>query len=746
MAANQIVRWLFLLLLAGESLAFQQSVTGGRVGGGTVGGTTLPPDVTAPTITNINCGTTPDSITCTWNTNEVATTQICRGPTGGPYSTCSTFDATLTASHAATLSGLTPSTQYFFVVKSQDGVPNLTTCNSDGAPRCPSGTELTATTSASGGTPAGLVNDNSIYKPPHYSDTQPFPNWAGVTVTRASNVVTASVTSDPTAQPRIVVGDANFQVTALNCVDTSFNGNFTATSATASPAEVKWAQTGANTSTTCTVRAKALVMPAVGGTWTDPVFGTLRRRVSNAGHNYATKVPYNTTGSLLLDGGGAGFAPRVMNLANRNAPVQLCDLGGSLTQNHMWSRTDANTLFYQSGNQVRKRDTSTGACADSLVRTFSEYTSLMNNNEGDLAPGGEWIPAAGNLPAGAGQEIFCYNHVSNTKTTPVNIGTVFLDNVHCYSDGSVLANIRGATGPTISSIQRISATVMRVQVSFALGSDEIVVGRKLRVMGGQYKSTSANQGNGLWTICDSGTAGCQNPTTTVIYVTGSFPVDFGTISGAVSGWEVYSERRGAVYYSSAGALLNILGASAHGQVGEQGGVKYWVAENFRNVGMSSALPAGCTAVGAGYRVYASTANWPAVNTDDREAAKCAFDGLVADFSQGGHMSVFGEWMMYTLSGCNTAINLNQRESDIGNWNANWQRNKCVESVVRNLNLGDVYRVQHIRSRSNNNDYEHQPRCAFSQFKAGTTIPHYIACNVDLIGNGTPSTVETVLVP
>lgn len=597
-----------------------------------------------------------------------------------------------------------------------------------------------------GGVPNGLADDNSTYKASHYSDTQPSPSWTGVTVTRAANVVTASVSSDPTVAPRIVVNSAAFLTTALNCTDAGFNGNFMATAATASPAEVKWAQVGADTSTTCDVRAKALAMPAVGGTYTDPVFGTLVRRLSDNTHFYATKVPFNTTNRKFLDVGGFGSGMRVMNLADLNNPVQLCDMGGSGQQNWMWSRTLENTLYFQSGNQLRKKDTSTGSCTDSLVKTFSEYTSMMQNNEGDCAPGindCKYIPMMGNI-SGGGQETFCYDHALDQKSAVVNVGSVFVDNVHCFSDGSSLLNLRGEAGIRILNVQWVSSTVMRVQADTVrlFGTDEIVVGRKIRVMGGQVHSATYAQSNGLWTICDSGTAGCSDPTTSVVYVTGSFPSNFGTLSntGQAEQWEVYTERRGLVHYNSNGTLNNIAGIGSHGQVGEMtNGKKVWAGESARN-GTNTALnPTGCSGVPGGFLIWVSKADWPADGGSDKESARCFVDGLLAAFAQGGHMSIFGNWAMYSMASC---PNVGVAEASLGaTWPTQWNRKYCIEALVRSLDLGPVYRVHHIRSRGGDD-----ARCAFSQFKAGGAIPEFVVCNTSLTGSGTPSSLAVTLAP
>ncbi|MHB8860277.1 MAG: beta strand repeat-containing protein [Minisyncoccota bacterium] len=82
---------------------------------------------TAPVITNVqstNIGTS--TVQITWTTDELATSQVEYGTTSG-YGSSSAADATLTASHSMTLTGLMPNTEYHFRVKSTDAANNLAT-------------------------------------------------------------------------------------------------------------------------------------------------------------------------------------------------------------------------------------------------------------------------------------------------------------------------------------------------------------------------------------------------------------------------------------------------------------------------------------------------------------------------------------------------------------------------------------------------------------------------------------------
>jgi peptidoglycan/xylan/chitin deacetylase (PgdA/CDA1 family) len=86
--------------------------------------TTVQPDVTPPVISNVAAtNVTHNSARITWKTNEQATSQVEYGLTSG-YGSASPADANLVTSHSVTLSGLTSSTTYHFMVRSEDASGN----------------------------------------------------------------------------------------------------------------------------------------------------------------------------------------------------------------------------------------------------------------------------------------------------------------------------------------------------------------------------------------------------------------------------------------------------------------------------------------------------------------------------------------------------------------------------------------------------------------------------------------------
>ncbi len=88
--------------------------------------TTDAPDVTAPVISNIVSTPTIDSVTITWDTDELASSLVDYGTTAS-YGT-SNIESDLSPRvdmHSVTISGLSASTTYHFMVNSTDGSTNL---------------------------------------------------------------------------------------------------------------------------------------------------------------------------------------------------------------------------------------------------------------------------------------------------------------------------------------------------------------------------------------------------------------------------------------------------------------------------------------------------------------------------------------------------------------------------------------------------------------------------------------------
>ena len=89
--------------------------------------TTAAPDTTAPILSGITAsGITSGSAIITWSTNEPATSVVDYG-LSTTYGSSSALNTTPVTSHSRTLSNLTPSTTYYYRVRSVDGAGNVAT-------------------------------------------------------------------------------------------------------------------------------------------------------------------------------------------------------------------------------------------------------------------------------------------------------------------------------------------------------------------------------------------------------------------------------------------------------------------------------------------------------------------------------------------------------------------------------------------------------------------------------------------
>lgn len=181
--------------------------------------------------------------------------------------------------------------------------------------------------------------------------------------------------------------------------------------------------------------------PARGETYADPAFGTIVKRLSdamnmtdNAGSGglttvtteYSTASPFNRDGSRLIlqhdtyfglyDGNGTYL---------RDLPFVV-----NVSTEPRWSRTDANVLFYVSGNSLIKLDVSAGA--SSVVRTFAEYGVISGKGESEISPDGDHFVFAGD-----NRFVFVYEISTGSKGAVLDTQGHAFDNLYIASNNSV---------------------------------------------------------------------------------------------------------------------------------------------------------------------------------------------------------------------------------------------------------------------------------------------------------------------
>lgn len=173
--------------------------------------------------------------------------------------------------------------------------------------------------------------------------------------------------------------------------------------------------------------------PAMGSSYTDPVFGSTVVRVSDAVQmgapwiqpEYSTAAAFNQDNSYLL--------------LLANSYFKLLDGQGHFVKNlsqvcascePRWSRKVASVLYYHVGNQLHSLDVASGA--DSVVHSFSEYSSISGHGEMDMSLDGDHMVFAGN-----NGDIFLYTISSNSKSPVLNAQGNAFDSLYVGANNNV---------------------------------------------------------------------------------------------------------------------------------------------------------------------------------------------------------------------------------------------------------------------------------------------------------------------
>src|SRR5437762_4706111 len=174
--------------------------------------------------------------------------------------------------------------------------------------------------------------------------------------------------------------------------------------------------------------------PAVGGSYTDNTFGTSIKRISDAlgagitfiTGEYSTMTPFNNDNSriLLVHFSYFGLYDGSGNFL-KNLPGEI-----NASSEPRWSRSDANVLYYNSGNQLKRYNVSTGAT--SAVHTFSEYSSITGKGESDICFDGNHFVFAGD-----NRYVFVYEISTDSKGPVFDTGGRGFDSLYITPNDNV---------------------------------------------------------------------------------------------------------------------------------------------------------------------------------------------------------------------------------------------------------------------------------------------------------------------
>ena len=174
--------------------------------------------------------------------------------------------------------------------------------------------------------------------------------------------------------------------------------------------------------------------PSVGGSYTDNTFGTSIKRISDAlgagvtfiTGEYSTMTPFNNDNSriLLVHFSYFGLYDGSGNFL-KNLPGEI-----NASSEPRWSRSDANVLYYNSGNQLKRYNVSTGAT--SAVHTFSEYSSITGKGESDICFDGNHFVFAGD-----NRYVFVYEISTDSKGPVFDTGGRGFDSLYITPNDNV---------------------------------------------------------------------------------------------------------------------------------------------------------------------------------------------------------------------------------------------------------------------------------------------------------------------
>jgi hypothetical protein len=159
--------------------------------------------------------------------------------------------------------------------------------------------------------------------------------------------------------------------------------------------------------------------PSAGGSYTDPLFGAVIKRISDSMHTlnagggvvttidneYSTMSAFNSDNTRLLLNHSGYFA---LYDGAGNFIRDLFQYGIFASREPRWSRSDPTVFYYIVGNQLRRFNVE--SFTGGVVRTFAEYSSITGKGESDICFDGTHFVLAGD-----DLEIFVYDISADLK-------------------------------------------------------------------------------------------------------------------------------------------------------------------------------------------------------------------------------------------------------------------------------------------------------------------------------------------
>jgi hypothetical protein len=220
--------------------------------------------------------------------------------------------------------------------------------------------------------------------------------------------------------------------------------------------------------------------PVKGGIFSDTVFGTAIKRISDSmnttnvatgqptigiSQEYATMSPFNndTTRLLLIHRGYFALYD-----ASGNFIKDLYQYGISSSSEPKWSRTDPNELYFISGTNLKKYNIGTNA--STVVHAFSEYTNVSGMGESDISFDGRYLVLAGNK-----RYVFVYDLVTDTKGPIYDAGAAGLfDQLYITPDNNIIVGWYAKGSARMNGVELFDKNmVFQRQLAHAMGHMDV---------------------------------------------------------------------------------------------------------------------------------------------------------------------------------------------------------------------------------------------------------------------------------
>lgn len=186
----------------------------------------------------------------------------------------------------------------------------------------------------------------------------------------------------------------------------------------------------------------AIMVPSAGTTYTDPIFGTPIKRITDAVNTrdnadgtknlsfivneYPPVCPFNKDGTLLLlqHQGYYGLYTGDGHYLD-DLPREIIASGEP-----RWSRTDPRVVYFKAGNTLKACDVLSKTIK--VVRVFSEYYKISGRGESDMCWDGDHIVLVGD-----DRYIFVYTISTGTKGAWLDTNFKSFDSVYISADDQV---------------------------------------------------------------------------------------------------------------------------------------------------------------------------------------------------------------------------------------------------------------------------------------------------------------------